>query len=374
MSGLRVPLPAQSTCVRLAVLITIPAAPVPGGVAPVSPGAARVRSAPDSPARHRARRVSGPVVPGLLGILFAAQTIMPMALAGWRMRGIVMATLRPVRRICDRLDEINEGHPEARIPEFPGRQEINRLARGINSALERGWKAHRFASDVSHELRSPLTALRVQIEEARLHGGQTDLDDLLRRVLREADHLESIIDDLLTLSRAEQGGESAACRPLDMAAVVRQHVARRHDRVPAGLRLESGVFVNGVEPQISRILTNLLDNGQRHVKGSITVGVRRDGDIAEMTVEDDGDGVPPAEREHIFERFARSEKSRRVDPRGAGLGLAITREIAHAHGGTIHVEDSAAGGARFVLRLPAVDPSGEIGETRSVRSCPPATA
>ncbi|WP_030913811.1 HAMP domain-containing protein [Streptosporangium amethystogenes] len=91
-----------------------------------------------------------------------------MALTGWRMRGIVTATLRPVRRICDHLDEINEGHPEGRIPECPGRQEINRLAHGINSALERSWKAYRFASDVSHELRSPRAALRVQIEEARL--------------------------------------------------------------------------------------------------------------------------------------------------------------------------------------------------------------
>lgn len=87
------------------------------------------------------------------------------------------------------------------------------------------------------------------------------------------------------------------------------------------------------------------------------VTVRRDGDMAEMAVEDDGDGVPPGERERIFKRFARSEKSLRVDPQGAGLGLAITREIAQAHGGTIHVEDSpTGGGARFVLDIPAIDP------------------
>ncbi|WP_405150682.1 HAMP domain-containing histidine kinase [Sphaerisporangium sp. NBC_01403] len=274
-----------------------------------------------------------------------------------RVRRVAEATLLQVEKICDRLNEINNGDVEGCIEPGSGPANIDRLVHRINRALDRGRKACRFASDVSHELRSPLAGLRARIEEVRLHGDpQIDLEELLHRELRDIDRLEAIIDDLLTLSRLQQDGPSRH-RPFDLAALVKDDVARRDDRVPVQVRLEPGVFVGGVATQISRILTNLLDNGQRHVKTWIVVTVRRDGDMAEMAVEDDGDGVPPGDRERIFKRFARSEKSLRVDPQGAGLGLAITREIARAHGGTIHVEDSpTGGGARFVLRIPAIDP------------------
>jgi signal transduction histidine kinase len=107
--------------------------------------------------------------------------------------------------------------------------------------------------------------------------------------------------------------------------------------------------------QLIRVLDNLLANAQRHAETAVDVTVERDGDEVVVAVADDGPGIAPADRERIFERFVRLDDSRRRDPGGSGLGLAISRDIAHAHNGSLKVEDSPQG-ARFGLRLPLVDP------------------
>ena len=219
-------------------------------------------------------------------------------------------------------------------------------------ALERELQRKRqFASDTSHELRSPIAGLRAELEEARMHPDQTDLGGLLDRALNGVERLEAIITDLLLLANVE-AGVAAELQEVDLAELVRAEVSRRRDRVAVELHLEPGVTVNAVPTQLGRVLTNLLDNAQRHAERAVSVEVRHGGDGAELAVSDDGDGVAVADRERIFQRFTRLAAGRRRDPGGSGLGLAISYDIAQAHAGSLGVEDSVTGGARFGLRLP----------------------
>ncbi|MEW9530866.1 sensor histidine kinase [Microbispora sp. NPDC049125] len=210
----------------------------------------------------------------------------------------------------------------------------------------------RFAADAAHELRTPLAGLRAQLEEARLHAAETDLPRLLDATLRDVGRLEAILADLLLLTQVEAGA-IPRLRPVDLTATVRAHAVPRPGGPGIRLRTLPAVIVNAVPGHLGRLVTSLLDNAGRHARRSIEVEVRRQDAIAELTVADDGPGIPARDRERVFELFARLDAARCRRRGGAGLGLTIARDIAHAHGGTLHVEDAHGGGARFVLRLPA---------------------
>ncbi|GII31915.1 hypothetical protein Pmi06nite_53570 [Planotetraspora mira] len=214
----------------------------------------------------------------------------------------------------------------------------------------------RFASDASHELRTAVAGLRTELEEARLHPDDTDLGHLLARALSDIDRLDTIITDLRILAEMEAGPPMKPER-VDLAEVVRAEIARRTDRVDVQLRLNAGVTVQAVPIRISRLLTNLLDNAQRHARHLVAVRVSRDDDHAVLTVTDDGEGIAEGDRERIFQRFTRLTAARRLDHTGTGLGLAIARDIAHAHIGSLRAEESETGGASFVLRLPLAGPA-----------------
>jgi signal transduction histidine kinase len=228
--------------------------------------------------------------------------------------------------------------------------ELERVTASLQQALDR---QRRFTTDASHELCTPLAGLRVTLEEAHLHPDETDLADLVKHSLGDVDRLQAIISDLLMLARIGAAPPTAALESVDLAVLAEAGTARRTgDPHPVRLDLTAGVTTDAVPEQIRRVLDNLLDNAQRHAARGVMVTVRRAGNMAELSVTDDGPGVPPAEREHIFERFARLDTARSRDRGGTGLGLAIARDIAHAHHGTLHVEDASSGGVRFVLRLP----------------------
>jgi signal transduction histidine kinase len=173
-------------------------------------------------------------------------------------------------------------------------------------------RQRRFAADAAHELRTPLAGLRVQLEEAKLHPGQTDLRELVDSALRNVDRLQAIITDLLLLARVSAGG-SAGWKSLDLAELVRKEVGRRSDRVPVRVRLEDGIVVDAVEGQLARLVANLLDNAQRHASSTVEVEVGRRGGEAELCFSDDGVGVPERDREQIFEQFARLDEVRSRD-------------------------------------------------------------
>ncbi|MBT2235381.1 cell wall metabolism sensor histidine kinase WalK [Nonomuraea sp. NEAU-A123] len=230
------------------------------------------------------------------------------------------------------------------------------LLKSTRSELEQARDQQRqFAADASHELRTPVTGLRTQLEEAQLHPGETALPELLDHALADINRLQQIINDLLLLVHLESGVTTEE-EPLDLAELVRTQVDQRQDAIEVKLRLDRGVTVNAVHSLIARLSTNLLDNAQRHATHTVEAEVCHHDGSAQMAITDDGQGVAAPDRERIFEMFSRLDTARDRDRGGIGLGLAIARDIAVAHGGTLVVDQAPCGGARFVLRLPLADP------------------
>ncbi|WP_405149784.1 HAMP domain-containing histidine kinase [Sphaerisporangium sp. NBC_01403] len=328
--------------------------------------ALRETGAADSPVVYAGRRAPAESATGLINTIFVTQGIALITLAAattWKVTG---RTLRPVEGIRAELAAINVNDLSTRVPEPMCDDEIARLARTINSTLERLEHAkgrmeralnqqRQFAADASHELRTPVAGLRAQLEEAQLHPGETDLEELLAHSLRDVDRLQSIITDLLLLERVGTGAVRSS-EKVDLAAVVRAEVSRRPHPGRVRLRLAPGVSTEANHNQIVRVVTNLLDNAERHARHSVSVEVRPNGRNAEIVVDDDGDGIAVADRERIFERFTRLDAARSRDRGGTGLGLAIARDIVQAHRGTIEVGTSPVGGARFLVSLPLAEP------------------
>ncbi|MBP2705637.1 HAMP domain-containing histidine kinase [Microbispora sp. RL4-1S] len=280
----------------------------------------------------------------------------------WRVTGRLKARIDAVRTALASVDGDDLG---GRVPVPRGDDEVSRLAVTINDtfeALERT-KRHserllarhrRFTADVSHELRTPLAGLRVRLEEARLRPDPALLPGLIDKALSDVDRLQAIIGDLLLLAALE-GGRPGGDELVDLSHLAREEVARRADPLPVRLCLERGTFVRGCRIRLARLLTNLLDNAQRHATRTVRVEVRTaqgQGAVAELAVCDDGAGIPVNDLERIFERFAGADDGRTGGRESTGLGLAIAREIAHAHNGTLTAENTGTGGARFTLRLP----------------------
>ncbi|RAY16206.1 two-component sensor histidine kinase [Actinomadura craniellae] len=331
-----------------------------GGCVRVS--AVRVSSAPDSPVVYAGARVPNAVATGMFDTLFAAQALLLIALAGWGAWKITGRALRPVEDIGATLKRINVNHLTDRVPEPAGQDEVGRLTRVVNDTLGRLEKAlerqRQFTADASHELRTPIAGLRAQLEEARLHPEHTDLNELLDRVLHDVDRIQSITTDMLLLARIG-AGTPEPLETVDFTELVRAHLLRRvDDPHPVDLYLEPGVTINASPDLVDRAVANLLSNAQRHAERTVELQVHRNEDHAELIVSDDGAGVPEADRERIFQRFVRLDTARSRQEGGTGLGLAISRHIACAHDGSLHVEDSQLGGARFVLRLP-LEPSAD---------------
>lgn len=312
---------------------------------------------------------------GLFPVLFTVLVAVLVLFATWATRRTTGRMLRPVNEIRAELAAININDLSTRVSEPSGNGEIVRLAGTINNTLQRLENAkeqlqrsldqqRQFAADASHELRTPLAGLRTELEEAQLHPDDTDLRDLLDRTLNDVDRLQAIITDLLLLAGID-GKAPMAFEEIDLAELVRTDLPRRvGDSHPVRTQLESNVRVDAVRIQISRVLANLLDNAQRHATHTVRIQLRRNGTSAELTTTDDGEGIAENDRERIFQRFTRLDAARTRDQGGTGLGLALARDIAYSHNGTLHAEDPPHGGARFVLRLP-LSPRHESAEHRT---------
>ncbi|MGQ4268052.1 sensor histidine kinase [Nocardiopsis changdeensis] len=268
--------------------------------------------------------------------------------------------LRPVELISDQMEAISvtDLHRRLRVPRTE--DEIAHLARTANASLDRLEEAvtrqRRFVSDASHELRNPIAGMRAKLE-VELSDPRPDpreRERLLTDLLSDTERLENIVSDLLELAR--MGSDLAASRePFDLAALVRKEFGDRQEVADLHVRAPVEVPVCMDRLRVTRLLTNLVANAERHAHERIDIVVDLDEDgYAVVEVHDDGSGVPEADRERIFERFARLRESRDLDPEGSGLGLAISREIAKAYGGTLVAGRSdLLGGALFTLRVPA---------------------
>lgn len=272
---------------------------------------------------------------------------------------VTRRALRPVAAITEEMSAITASEDLARrVPEPDTHDEIAALARTTNetlAALQTSVeRQRRFVADASHELRSPIASLRTQLEVGAAHPELLDVDGAVEDTVR----LQELAADLLLLARLD-AGEKPGGAPVDLAALVREELSQRtRDHVEVHADLES-CEVTGSRGQLARVLGNLVNNAQRHARSRVTVTIRSDGAWAVLEVADDGAGVPADERERIFERFVRLDDARTRDEGGAGLGLAIARDVAVRHGGTLVVRAAPSGGALFELRLPRPQSSAE---------------
>ncbi|MCR6031553.1 HAMP domain-containing protein [Nocardioides sp. zg-579] len=279
--------------------------------------------------------------------------------------------LAPVERIRREVEGISGDRLDRRVPEPPARDEVRRLAVTMNAMLTRLQasrdRQQQFVADASHELRSPLASIRQTAEVAREHPGALPEGELAEAVLEESVRMQRLVEQLLVLTRADEGALARTRVEVDLDDLALAE-ARRVRR--AGLAVDaSGVGpgrVQGDPLALAQVVRNLVDNAARHAASRLAVSVAERAGTVELAVEDDGPGVPEAERERVFERFVRLDDARARDAGGSGLGLAIVREAVAAHGGTVGVSTSALGGARFVVRLPAAAAEGAGGASTDV--------
>ncbi len=275
------------------------------------------------------------------------------------MSRIVAGALRPVERIRSEVSRINAAGATERVTVPRGNDEISHLAETMNEMLDRLSQSdaamRQFVSDASHELRSPLATLRTHLETApRDPAGSIGLDaDLTRgEVLR----LQALVEDLLTLAKADDQGVPLAVDEVDLDDIVDVEVRRLRamGRCPVRARIEPAQVL-GDAGRIAQALRNLVDNAVRHTTNEVVVSMdlSAPGRVS-VHVDNDGDPIPVPDRERVFERFARLDSARARDRGGSGLGLSIARTFAEAHGGTVTTSGSPEGRCRFTLTLPTI--------------------
>jgi signal transduction histidine kinase len=295
-------------------------------------------------------------VDSITGALVIGVPVLIALLAGltWWLTG---RALKPVEAIRAEAAAITGSTIHRRVPEPNTDDEVGRLARTMNSMLDRletaSLRQRRFVSDASHELRSPIAVIRAQLEVALRRGDAADWPTVAQRVLVEDQRLEQAVGELLELARTEERADAPQV-VVDLDEVVLEDTARER-RVPVDTSRVLAGRVHGTRAQFARVVANLLDNACRHAKTRVAVAlVRQEHDVV-LTIDDDGPGIAIPDRERVFERFTRLDEGRSRDAGGVGLGLAMVRAIVERHGGTVAVNDAPLGGARLVVRLPAID-------------------
>ncbi|MEU6130475.1 ATP-binding protein [Saccharopolyspora sp. NPDC047091] len=266
--------------------------------------------------------------------------------------------LRPVEAIRHEFTRLSAHDLRGRMPVPGSGDEIARLALTLNDTLDRlddsVRRQRQFVADASHELRSPLAALRTPLEVAQAHPERADWRGITDGTLDDLDRLERLTSDLLALARID-GMPHTPGEALDLGSLAADTLERRPPtHLARHAEIEPDVLVDGHRTHLSRLITNLLDNAEAHAEHRVSLSLRVEDGRARLDVLDDGPGVPAESREHVFERFARLDTARARERGGAGLGLALAREIAQLHHGTLAITDSDRG-ARFTATFPLAD-------------------
>jgi signal transduction histidine kinase len=281
-----------------------------------------------------------------------------LAFGVWWFTGRVLA---PVEAIRAEVAGIGGDQLNRRVPVLGSQDEISRLAETMNAMLDRVEHATErqrvFVADASHELRGPLTRLRSELEVALAHPQALDPKELGEDLLTGVVELQRLVDDLLFLARSDSGsiGGTTAQVDLDDLVLVEAKRLRERGRVRVDTSATSAARVLGDAHQLSRAITNLASNAERHARSLVSFEVRERDGRSEVVVSDDGPGIATQHRDLVFERFTRLDHARSPDAGGAGLGLAIVHDIVARHGGTITIASTAGNGARFVMALPRAD-------------------
>jgi signal transduction histidine kinase len=274
---------------------------------------------------------------------------------------VIGRALRPVDRMRAQVAEISERALDRRVPQPGTRDELQRLAQTMNSMLDRlesGSRRQReFVANASHDLQSPLTVVRAELDVATRHPEATSWPELVATVRAETDRMERLVQDLLYLARVDEAqAEPVAATLVDLDVVALEEVTRirQSTTVEIDSRHVSAAPVRGSVNDLSRLVRNLVANACTYATSRVTVSTSREDDHVLLVVADDGPGVPVAERDRVFDRFFRGDAARSAQ--GTGLGLSIVRSVADRYGGSVSVGD-AGPGARFEVRLPLAEPS-----------------
>jgi signal transduction histidine kinase len=271
----------------------------------------------------------------------------------WRTVGRALA---PVDSIRAEVDEISATELHRRVAPSAAADEIGRLGQTMNRMLDRLERAQtrqrQFVADASHELRSPIAAIRQHAEVALAHPDRTDA--LARTALAESLRMQALVDDLLVLALADEHALALRRTDVDLDDIVLAESQRL--RASTTLAVDatgvSSARVDGDPDALRRLLRNLVDNAVRQARHRLGLSVAERDGYAVLHVDDDGPGVPAEHRARVFQRFVRLDHARARTDGGNGLGLAIVAEIVAAHGGVAMVEDGPLGGARVTVRLP----------------------
>ncbi len=281
----------------------------------------------------------------LVGALVAAVVIAAAAWVGAR------AALRPVDRLRAAAADLPPGR---RLPLPPAPDELRALAEELNQLLARRDEAttrlERFTGDAAHELRSPVTAIRAQAEVAVAHPDPAAAAETLASIAQEAQRLSVLLADLLVLARAD-GGERPPAQAVDLPAAAAAALARCPGDGPVTeLVAPAPATVAATPSEVATVLDNLLGNAARYARSLVRVAVLPAGREVRLVVEDDGPGIPEADRDRVFDRFTRLEPHAGG---GAGLGLALVAALVRGRGGSVVAGETPTGGARLEVRWPA---------------------
>ncbi len=298
----------------------------------------------------------------LLGIGALALLVLLIVLIDRVIRG----ALRPVERIRTDVAAIQRVRAHDRVTVPATGDEVARLADTMNEMLDRLERAdettRRFVADASHELRSPLATIRAATEVAGAGpddpGARPAVDGLLAVVGAETVRMQALVESLLTLAKVDDEGLRLALGEVDLDDLL--DAESRRLRGAGAVRVTTSIApvrVVGDVRRLDQVVRNLTDNAVRHARGAVRLGVDTDGGTARVTVDDDGAGVPVADRDRVFDRFVRLDAARERDSGGSGLGLAIVASLVTAHDGRVSVGEAPDGWCRFEVRLPLEGPS-----------------
>ncbi|MEO6200536.1 MAG: HAMP domain-containing sensor histidine kinase [Cryobacterium sp.] len=297
-----------------------------------------------------------------LAALFGVGLPLVLVIVVWALWRAVGQVIRPVDAIRRRASVIGGEDLSQRVPVPESSDEIASLAVTMNEMLERleqaALRQRQFVGDASHELRSPLAALQVQVEVALAHPDDPGTPLVLGSVHGQVVRMSALIDDLLFLARSAEGAPRGGTGLVDLDDLVLAELHRLREFGGLAVELDGvrAARVEGSERDLARLLRNLGDNARDHARSLVSIRLTTTEGWAEFSVTDDGDGIRKEDRDRVFERFTRLDdaRSRTVRGGGAGVGLSIVRQIVRDHQGTITVEDRSNGeaGAVFLVRLP----------------------
>ncbi len=295
----------------------------------------------------------------IVALILGAITLLSLVGIGGASWLLAAKTLQPVEEMRLRVDAIGAGDLSARIPVPENDADLSKLAQTFNRMLSRVEAAmleqKRFISDASHELKSPVAATRIMLEAAKEHPDAIKSAKLTEDLRAENERMGGIVGNLLLLAQQDEGMPRIEKHPIDLMDLLYEEASSLKAR--SSVRVDASavhpVVCNADSTAIRHAVRNLVDNAAKYAESTVKISCFSKGDWVRIVVSDDGPGIPPADRERVFDRFVRLEEGRSRKKGSTGLGLSVVKTIAEQHGGTAKFVDGELGGATAVLTIQA---------------------